>query len=57
MDCLAYIKYEGEDIANGVFGARDAANALSGIDKALRYYVEKEIPELRAVVYDFPVKI
>ena len=57
MNCLAYIKYEGEDIANGVFGARDAANALSGIDKALRYYVEKEIPELRAVVYDFPVKI
>ena len=57
MNCLAYIKYEGKDIANGVFGARDAAIALSGIDKALRYYVETEIPELREVEYDFPVKI
>ena len=57
MDCLAYIKYEGEDIANGVFGARDSANALLGIDRALRYYVEKEIPELKDAIYDFPVKI
>lgn len=57
VKCLAYVKYEGEDINHGVFDARDAANALLGIDKAVRYYVEREIPELRGVKYDFPVKI
>lgn len=57
MDCIAYIKYEGDDIADGIFGARDAADALLGVDKVLHYYVEKEIPELKTVSYDFPVKI
>lgn len=57
MEYFAYIKYEGENIRNGLFGTRDAADALSGLDVALRYVIDKELPELRRVKYDIPVKI
>lgn len=57
MEYFAYIKYEGENIQGGLFGVRDAADALLGFDVALRYVLEKELPELRRIKYDIPVKI
>lgn len=57
MKYFAYVKYVGEDIHDGVFGAKASAAALLGLDAALRYYAEQEIPELKDVEYDFPIKI
>lgn len=57
MESIGYIKFEGDDIHDGLFGARESARALIGLDAALRYYVEREIPEFRKVEYDFPVKV
>ena len=57
MESFAYFKYEGDDITDGVFGARDSAEALWGLDKALRYCTEQELPELKKIKYEFPVKI
>lgn len=57
MESIAYIKYEGANVHEGVFGILDSVHALMGVNKALRYYVEKDIPELKKVSYDFPVEI
>lgn len=57
MEYLGRFKYEGAGITDGVFGVRNSLAALEGVDFALRYFIEKELPELNGVSYDIPVKI
>lgn len=57
MIVCALIKFEGEDIVDGVLGARDSINALEGFDTLMRGLLEREIPELKSIQYDIPVKI
>lgn len=57
MIVSAFIKFEGEDIVDGVLGARDSINALEGFDTLMRGLLEREIPELKSIQYDIPVKI
>jgi len=55
--CIGYLKYYGESVESGCLDARKSADALAGFDEALRYLIYKEDPTLRAIEFEFPVKI
>lgn len=57
MEYIGYIKYQGPNIKDGLFGARDAATALNGFDEVFQYFLSKEEPEFAKLNYDLPVKI
>jgi len=54
---IGYIKYSGEDLKEGIMDARQQALALLGIDSALRFYINKQSPELQKFNYEIPIKI
>lgn len=54
---LGYIKYDGELVKSGLMDARKQAQALLGYDEALRYFIGKQIPELRNLDFEIPVRI
>lgn len=54
---IAFAKYFGEAVSQGLLDSRKAADALLGFDKAIRFYMEKEEPRLKEIEYEFPVSI
>ena len=54
---LGYIKYDGELVESGLMDARKQAQALIGLDEALRYFISKQIPQLRKLDFEIPVRI
>jgi hypothetical protein len=54
---LGYIKYSGELVRDGYLDARKSAQALLGVDEAVRFFVFQQAPELRTIDFEFPVKI
>lgn len=54
---LGYVKYSGELVKDGYLDARKSAQALLGVDEAVRFFVFQQAPELRAVDFEFPVKV
>ena len=54
---LGYIKYSGELVKDGYLDARKSAQALWGVDEAVRFFVFQQAPELRTVDFEFPVKV
>lgn len=54
---LGYIKYSGELVKDGYLDARKSAQALLGVDEAVRFFVFQQAPELRTIDFEFPVKI
>lgn len=54
---LGYIKYDGERLNTGAFDARKAAQALLGIDEALRQYIIYQTQDLRGTDFEIPIKI
>ncbi|WP_292993368.1 hypothetical protein [Nitrosomonas sp.] len=54
---LGYVRYSGELVKNGYLDARKSAQALLGVDEAVRFFVYQQAPELRAVDFEFPVKV
>ncbi|MDG9760984.1 hypothetical protein N7365_23125 [Pseudomonas sediminis] len=54
---LGFIKYEGRLVDDGAMDARKQAGALLGLDQALRFFVSKQIPELRDLDFEIPVKV
>jgi hypothetical protein len=54
---LGYIKYEGELVDSGLMDARKQAQALLGYDAALRHFIGKQLPELRNLDFEIPVRI
>lgn len=54
---IGYIKYSGESLTDGIMDARQQALALLGIDSALRFYINKQSPELQKFNYEIPIKI
>lgn len=56
-ECLGFIKYEGRLVAEGVMDARKQAGALLGLDQALRFFISKQVPELRDLDFEIPVKV
>ena len=56
-DYLAYIKYEGDLVADGYLDAKKSAEALTGIDEVLRYFLYQMNQDLSKIEFDIPVKI
>lgn len=56
-DYIGFVKYDGELVKDGLMDARRQANALLGIDEALRFFIGKLLPELREVDYEIPVRV
>jgi hypothetical protein len=54
---LGYIKYEGELVDDGLMDGRKQAQAIIGLDEALRYFISKQVPELRKLDFEIPVRI
>jgi len=56
-DYIGYLKYSGRLTEEGFLDARKSAQALSGFDQALRFYVNQQSPQLAAIDYEIPVRI
>jgi len=54
---LGYLKYTGDMVDGGFLDARKSAQALLGFDEAIRFFVYKESPALRATDFELPVRI
>jgi len=54
---LGYIKYDGDLTVGGVMDGRKQAEALLGFDYALRHFLLKLAPDLKAVDFEIPVKV
>ncbi len=54
---IGYLKYSGELVEDGLMDARKSAQALLGLDEAIRLLVGQQAPELRYLDYEFPVRI
>lgn len=57
MEYIGYAKYHGEDIVDGIFDAKQSAQALLGFDEIIRYFLIKEDPMFRNFDFSLPVKI
>lgn len=54
---LGYIKYQGKSVEDGIMDARKSAEALLGLDSALRHFIIIQAPDLKGVDFDIPVRI
>ena len=54
---LGYIKYDGMLVENGLMDGRKQAQAIIGLDEALRYFISKQVPELRNLDFEIPFRI
>lgn len=54
---IGFVKYEGELVEDGLMDARRQAKALLAIDLALRYFIEKNVPELGRLDFEIPIRI
>ena len=54
---IGFIRYEGKPVEKGYLDARKSAEALLGLDEALRYFVGKQDDQLARIDYEIPVRI
>lgn len=54
---LGFFKYTGELVKDGYMDARKSAQALLGVDEAVRFFVFQQAPALRTADFEFPVKV
>ncbi len=54
---IGYFKYSGRLVDSGFLDARKSAQALVGMDRALRHYLGSIAPELRDVEFELPVRV
>lgn len=54
---LGYIKYDGKGLEKGVMDARKQADALLGLDHAMRHFIVKLNPSFKGVDFEIPVKV
>ncbi|MGQ7263526.1 hypothetical protein [Vreelandella sp. V005] len=54
---IGYVKYSGKLVQDGYMDARKSAQALLGVDEAVRFFVLQQAPELREIDFEFPVKV
>lgn len=54
---LGYIRYSGAAVEDGLLDARKAAQALSGLDEAVRLFLAHQAPQLAGVDYEIPVLV
>lgn len=56
-EILGYLKYDGESVSEGYMGVRQSAEALTGFDDTIRYFVSKQAPSLARSDFDIPIRI
>lgn len=56
-NCLGYLKYEGELVADGYMDAKKSAQALLGFDHAVRFFISELSPSLKNIDFEFPVRV
>lgn len=54
---IGFAKYTGKLVDEGYMDARKSAQALLGIDEAVRFYVYQQDPEQKLDGFEFPVKV
>ena len=54
---IGYLKYSGEPIKEGIFSARQSAEALFGFDKLLRFFLLEENSNLSKFDFEIPVRV
>jgi hypothetical protein len=54
---IGYVRYSGALVEDGLFDAKKMAQALVGIDGAVRFFVGFQDPRLREANYELPVRI
>ncbi|MDD9177081.1 hypothetical protein PVK63_19605 [Aliivibrio sp. S2TY2] len=54
---LGYIKYDGELVIDGLMDARRQAKALLAFDDVLRDFIIKQVPELKNVDFEIPMRV
>ncbi|MFA7381350.1 MAG: hypothetical protein WC150_12905 [Bacteroidia bacterium] len=54
---IAYISYKGHLVESGYLDARKSAEALTGIDEIIRYFLFQEDPSLQELHIEVPIKI
>ncbi len=54
---LGYLKYSGELVKEGMLDAKKAAQALTGFDKSLRFFIARQNPNFGELPFEIPVKI
>ena len=54
---LGYIKYDGKGLEKGIMDARKQADALLGLDYALRHFIVKLNPAFKGIDFEIPVKV
>ena len=57
VEYIGFLRYSGKSLEKGYLGARQSAEALIGLDEALRYFVNEQDKELAKFDYDIPVRI
>ena len=55
-DYIGYMKFYGENVANGVIQADVAGAALLGFDECIKFFNRKQIPAINLFNYKIPVK-
>lgn len=56
-DQIGFVKYSGKLVDEGYMDARKSAQALLGLDEAVRFYVYQQDPEKKIEEFEFPVKV
>lgn len=54
---VGFVKYTGDLVKDGYLDARKSAQALLGIDEAVRFFVFQQAPNLRTSEFEFPVRV
>lgn len=54
---LAYVKYQGDLVADGYMDTRKSAEALLGIDEVIRYFLYQVDKDLQKIEIEIPVRI
>lgn len=54
---IGFLKYDGEDVPDGIMDAASAGSALIGLDDAIRFFNERQSPGYAKLDYQIPVKI
>jgi hypothetical protein len=55
-DEIGFIKYSGENLADGIIDAGSAGSALVGLDEAIRFFNLQQSPDFASLQYDVPVQ-
>lgn len=57
MEALGLVRYEGEDLAEGVIASNEAITAIRGFDTSLRWWISRNDPGLADIELPVPIRV